>query len=106
MPLYNPPQSVTTTLPTSSTGTPSSLSVGTTITQIPLDLTRKGLALSNKSLVSIYVNASNITPTAATNLVELLPSAYFEFPQPIYTGVIGLAAASGSGNNVSVTVFT
>jgi hypothetical protein len=105
MPLFNPQITASVPLQTSSAATQSSLSVGTTGTTIAADTTRKALTISNKSAVSIYVNVGSSTPTAAANMIELVSGAYYEFPTPIYTGLITLAAASGSGNSVQIASF-
>jgi hypothetical protein len=106
MPLFNPQTSITVSSPTASTVVTTVLTVGIAVTTVAADAIRKGLAIGNKSGVSIYVGCDSTTPTSNSNLVEIPSGGYYEFPAPIYTGAIKLVAYSGSSNTVTVSAFS
>jgi hypothetical protein len=85
------------TVVTTTTATPITNSLSTTKTTIPLNISRKGLTIFNPLSSTVYVDFGTDV-TASDYMFKLDSGAYYEMPQPIYTGAISMILASGTGS--------
>lgn len=69
----------------------------TSVTLAASNTARKGLLIFNDSTAAVFVKFG-ATASAASFTVKLLAGEYYEFPRPIYTGVIAAIWVSANGN--------
>lgn len=98
MPINN---SLTFTMPSafSSAATCTQLTntLSTTASSIAGNTNRKGLTIFNTLSVAVYVDTAN-TVTSSDFWFKLDAGAYYEMPEPIYTGALHMICASGTGS--------
>lgn len=72
-------------------------SLSTSASSIPTNSNRKGLTIFNTLNVAIYVDIANTVST--TNFMfKLEAGAFYEMPQPAFTGALHMICESGTGS--------
>ncbi|MBD2365189.1 hypothetical protein H6G36_29230 [Anabaena minutissima FACHB-250] len=98
MPISNPASVAQLQLPTATTGTEVSNSLSDTSSVLAAANTnRKGLAIYNTLSQTVYIDVAN-TVSESNYWFKLEAGAFYEMPEPIYTGIIYAMLATGTGS--------
>ncbi len=82
---------------TIATTTATSTSVASSATLLAANANRRAASIFNDSTQIAYVKFG-ATASTTSYKVQLFPNAYYEFPIPIYTGIVDALWASANGN--------
>ncbi|AKG21269.1 hypothetical protein [Calothrix sp. 336/3] len=98
MPISNPSPTFSNTETVSTQAPQISNSLSTTASVlVASNSNRKGLTFFNSSDKTIYVDFSN-SVTTSDYAFKLAPDAYYEMPQPIYTGAFHAILSTGTAS--------